>query len=224
MESVTASSRTLIIKKLKPNQHLLAVSKKQTLEKIEELYQQGQRDFAENYIQEALTKIESSGHLDISWHLIGPIQKNKVKFLKKNFTYIHSIDSLSLAQLISEKAQKLKHQQKVFIQVNLSGEETKSGFDQATFLQAWPQLQKLAGLQIVGLMTMPPLENEAEKNRKYFHQLKQLAHTCQLKELSMGTSHDYMVALEEGATWIRVGTLLFGERPQTKTSEQEKHG
>ena len=224
MEHLTASTRSLILKKLKPGQNLLAVSKKQPVEKIRELYQQGQRCFAENYIQEALEKIEICQDLQIEWHLIGPIQKNKVKYLKNHFAYLHSIDSLELAQLISKKAVALNFCQKVFIQINLAEEISKSGFNEKQFLINWPELKQLSGLNIVGLMTMPPLENEPEHNRKYFHRLKELAEQLDLKELSMGTSHDYEVALSEGATWIRLGTILFGERPQTSSPNQESHG
>lgn len=212
MDLRTTSSLSLILKDLKSNQHLLAVSKLQSLDKIQKLYSEGQKDFAENYIQEALEKIEILKSLDIQWHLIGPIQKNKVKFLKKNFAYIHSLDSLELAKKISDKALEIKHRQKVFVQVNLSGETSKSGFDQETFKVQWPQLQELQGLEIVGLMTMPPLENEPEKNRKIFQELKKLGQSMNLNEFSMGTSHDYKVALEEGATWVRLGTILFGDR------------
>lgn len=198
--------------RLKPGQNLLAVSKLQPVEKIKQLHNQGQNHFGENYVQEALEKIEQLKTFQFHWHLIGPIQKNKVKFLKDYFSYIHSVDSLSLAQKISEYALAINYRQKVFIQVNVSDEQTKSGFSEDAFIEAFPDLKKLTGLEIVGLMTMPPLESEPEKNRKYFKRLKQLGQKFNLIEFSMGTSHDYQVALEEGATWIRLGTILFGER------------
>jgi pyridoxal phosphate enzyme (YggS family) len=212
MELPSASTRSLILKELKPTQNLLAVSKRQEIAQIQKLYSEGQRHFAENYIQEALDKITQLQELKIHWHLIGPIQKNKVKFLKNHFEYIHSIDSLELAEKISEKALEINYLQKVFLQINLSAETTKSGFDQAKFETAWPKLAQMKGLQVVGLMTMPPLENAPEKNRKYFKELKKMGQSLNLNEFSMGTSHDYKVALEEGATWIRLGTILFGER------------
>lgn len=215
MDLSPTSSRSLILKELKSNQHLLAVSKLQSPEKIHKLYSEGQRDFGENYMQEALRKIEQLKDLEIRWHLIGPIQKNKVKFLKKNFEFIHSLDSVELAQKISDKALEIGHQQKVFVQVNLSGETSKSGFSLAEFKTAWPLLSKLSGLKIVGLMTMPPLENEPENNREIFRELKKLGQGVNLNEFSMGTSHDYQVAIEEGATWIRLGTILFGDRTQS---------
>ena len=198
--------------RLQPGQHLLAVSKLQSIQKITQLYHLGQEHFGENYIQEALEKIEKLKDLSIQWHLIGPIQKNKIKFLKNHFSYIHSVDSVELAQKISEKSLAIGHCQKVFIQVNISDEDSKSGFSVVDLNAAFPELKKLSGLKIVGLMTIPPLENEAEKNRIYFKKLKELGQKFNLVEFSMGTSHDYQVALEEGATWIRLGTILFGER------------
>lgn len=201
---------------LKPQQHLLAVSKLQPISKIEALYKLGQKDFGENYIQEALAKIESLNTLDIQWHLIGPIQKNKVKYLKSNFAYIHSIDSYELAHLVSEKALQINYKQKIFLQINLSQEPSKSGFTLNELTECWSKLTQLDGIHIVGLMTMPPLQNESEENRSYFKNLSNLAQNLGLTELSMGTSHDYEVALEEGATWIRLGTVLFGEREKIK--------
>lgn len=212
MDVSSTSSRSLILQKLKTGQHLLAVSKLQSIEKIQALYHEGQRDFAENYIQEALEKIEKLKDLQIRWHLIGPIQKNKVKFLKKNFEYIHSIDSLELAQKISEKAFEINHQQKIFLQINLSGEASKSGFSLEKLQSVWPILNAFKGIQIVGLMTMPPLESQPENKRSLFRELKKIGQSMNLNEFSMGTSHDYKVALQEGATWIRLGTSLFGDR------------
>ena len=207
-------------KQLSPNQNILAVSKLQPIEKITALYNDGQKHFGENYIQEALEKIEKLKDHEIIWHLIGPIQKNKVKYLKNNFKYIHSVDSLQLAELIHQKAKDINHVQKIFIQVNLAAQLTsevfKHGFDQNQFEQSWDELKKLNHLEIVGLMTMPPLQNEPEDNRTYFKKLVELGQRYQLSQFSMGTSHDYKIALEENATWIRLGTVLFGERQKVK--------
>ncbi len=202
--------------KLNSDQHLLAVSKLQPLEKIRELASQGQKAFGENYIQEALEKVEALKELNLEWHLIGPIQKNKVKYLKNNFAYLHAIDSLELAELVSKKASEIGFVQKVFIQVNLANEATKAGFVEESVIAAWDKLTQLTHIKIVGLMTMPPLQNEALDNQVHFKKLKTLANRLQVKELSMGTSHDYEVALKEGATWIRIGTVLFGERQKVK--------
>lgn len=201
-----------ILKTLSAKQKILAVSKLQPTEKIRVLYDEGQTDFAENYLQEAVKKIAALHELKINWHFIGTIQKNKVNLLKKNFAYIHSVDSYELAEKISQKALQINHVQKCFIQINLAKESTKSGLTKDQFLNEWPRLKELQGLKIVGLMTMPPLENKAEKNRAFFKELKYIGDKLSLSEYSMGTSHDYHIALAEGATWIRLGTVLFGER------------
>ena len=201
-----------IKKNLKPNQKILAVSKLQPVDKIQKLYAEGQADFGENYVQEALGKIEELKNLKINWHLIGPLQKNKIKYLKDHFAYIHSVNSLETAQIISAQAEKINYVQKVFIQVNVSNESSKSGFTVDEFKTKWPELSQLQHIKVVGLMTMPPLQNEPEQNQPIFKALKDLADQFQLSELSMGTSHDYETALKEGATWIRLGTVLFGER------------
>lgn len=198
--------------KLKPHQNILAVSKLQPIDKIEKLYAEGQVDFGENYVQEALGKVEQLQHLKIHWHLIGPIQSNKIKYLKDHFEYIHSVDSLKTAQTISIQAEKINHIQKIFIQVNISNETSKSGFSVEELQKNWAEINQMKNVKVVGLMTMPPLQNEAEQNRPIFKALKELADQLQLSELSMGTSHDYETALEEGATWVRLGTVLFGER------------
>ena len=207
-------------KQLSSTQNILAVSKLQPVEKIINLYDEGQKHFGENYIQEALEKIEKLKDYSITWHLIGPIQKNKVKYLKKNFSYIHSVDSLELAELIHKKAKDIDHIQKIFIQINLAtnlaSETSKHGFDQSQFEKSWDQLKKLSHLEIVGLMTMPPLQNQPEDNRTYFKKLVEIGQRYKLSQFSMGTSHDYQIALEENATWIRLGTVLFGERQKTK--------
>ncbi len=201
--------------RLQKNQNLLAVSKLQPVEKIIALNKQGQIHFGENYVQEALDKIETLMHLNLKWHLIGPLQKNKVKYLKNKFEYIHSVDSFELAELISKKSSEINHVQKIFLQINLSHEISKSGFDEISAIQNWKKLSELNGIQIVGLMTMPPLQNNPEENRIYFKKCFELGQKLNLHEFSMGTSHDYLVALEESSTWIRLGTILFGERHTT---------
>lgn len=191
---------------------IIAVSKFQPIEKIVELYNKGYRHFGENYVQEALDKVEALKHLDITWHFIGSLQKNKIKYLQKKFKYIHSIDSLEQIKVLDQKNQAIDHIQNIFLQVNLADELTKSGWSESTLLAAWPQISQFNHVKSVGLMTMPPLENEPEKNRLYFKKLVALGKKMGLEEFSMGTSHDYKIALEEGATWVRLGTVLFGER------------
>ena len=132
--------------------------------------------------------------------------------MKSNFEYIHSVNSLETAKIISDQAEKINYVQKIFIQINISNESSKSGFTVDEFQKNWPMISQFKYVKVIGLMTMPPLQNEPEQNRPLFKALKKLADQHQLSELSMGTSHDYEVALEEGATWIRLGTVLFGER------------
>ncbi len=194
---------------------ICAVSKLQPPIKIRELYAKGQRIFGENYVQEALEKQDILKDLPgIEWHLIGHLQKNKAKQVVGKFSLIHSVDSLDLAKTLGRLASARQLTQKVLIQVNLAEEESKSGFNKAEFEKAWPELQQIPGLNICGLMTMPPLTENPEDVRPYFRELAQLLRQRPgLTVLSMGTSHDYQVALEEGATIVRLGTILFGERP-----------
>ncbi|WII70620.1 YggS family pyridoxal phosphate-dependent enzyme [Bdellovibrio sp. 22V] len=214
-----------IVKNCSPAQ-VLAVSKLQPEEKIRSLYHHGQRHFGENYVQEALTKLENLQDLpDIRWHLIGHLQKNKAKLVVGKFHLIHSVDSLELAQVMSRQCEQKHTTQNILVQVNLAGEETKGGFDKQSLLQSWAQITNLPHLQIHGLMTMPPLTETGAEVRPYFSELRELLNQLRtqtdlarhpLTELSMGTSHDFKVAIEEGATIVRLGTILFGERPSKR--------
>lgn len=201
---------------------ILAVSKLQSLEKIRKLYEYGHRDFAENYVQEFLQKQKALQDLpDICWHFIGHLQRNKVRQIVGLAEYIHSVDSYRLAVEISKHALKNQVQQKILIQVNVAEESSKEGFTEEDLLPAWPSLCELPGIRIEGFMTMPPLAETPEQNRIYFIKLRELSNRFQqqtdlkrhgLKALSMGTSHDFEVACEEGAHFVRLGTILFGER------------
>lgn len=202
---------------------VLAVSKLQPEIKVRKLFSEGQRHFGENYVQEALEKMEQLQDLpNLRWHFIGHLQKNKAKYVVGKFFLIHSVDSLELAQALSRQCLSKNVDQNILLQVNLAHEETKEGFDKNTLLTNWSELQQLPGLHICGLMTMPPLTETGEEVRLYFRELRGLLdqlrrgtdlHIHPLTELSMGTSHDYKVAIEEGATIVRLGTILFGERP-----------
>lgn len=201
-----------------PQTQILAVSKLQSVEKIRALYSEGQRLFAENYVQEALEKQQELSDLKIEWHLIGSLQRNKVKMVVGKFSLIHSVDSLALAETIDRKASEMGLQQKVLFQLNLAGEETKGGLSEEDFLKILPALSQLKCINIVGLMTMPPLFEDPEKARPYFQKLQSILKKTQVTlpnchELSMGTSSDYLVAASEGATLVRLGTILFGSRP-----------
>lgn len=200
---------------------VLPVSKLQPVEKIRALASCGVIHFAENYVQESLQKIAEIKNPNLRWHLIGHLQKNKVKALQNNFYLIHSVDSFELAQLIHSKCN-LNSRQKVLLQINLAQEDSKEGFSPDEFKTLWPEILRLNHLEVCGLMTMPPLANVAEQNRLHFRHLREILTELQshvnlemhpLNQLSMGTTSDYRVAIEEGSTWVRLGTILFGERP-----------
>lgn len=206
------------LKSHNPQTRILAVSKFQPVEKIRALYDSGQRLFGENYAQEALEKQDLLQDLQIDWHFIGHLQKNKVKFVVGKFALIHSVDSLELLQVIDRKASELGLKQRVLLQLNLAEEESKGGFSEENFQENLPQLTKLQSVEICGLMTMPPLFANPEDARPFFKKLSNMrdqfgSQLPRLTELSMGTSSDYLIAAEEGATLVRLGTVLFGERP-----------
>lgn len=206
--------------------NLLAVSKGQGLQKIREAFDHGQRHFAENYVQEALGKIEQLRNLPVHWHFIGRIQSNKIKFLPGNFSIIHSVDRASTADAIHRHKVRLggADRQKVFLQYNVADEATKAGADEIEIENLVNFVRQLSQIEVLGLMVMPPLEINAEAVRPYFIQAREFLARVRsslppeflsqhpLDQLSMGTSHDYEVAIEEGATWIRVGTEIFGPR------------
>ncbi len=203
--------------------NVLAVSKLQPTAKIRALYEKGYRHFGENYPQELAKKKNELSDLRIFWHLIGHLQKNKVK-MALGCELIHSVDSLTLAEQISKRAAEAGITQKILLQINLAQESSKEGFDNNTLENDFKKIIDLPNLEVCGLMTMPPFVENPEENRRYFKDLRQLLlklkSTYELsenfRELSMGTSQDYRVAIEEGATWIRLGTTLFGDRPVTK--------
>jgi pyridoxal phosphate enzyme (YggS family) len=207
------------LQKINPKTKVLAVSKLQSLEKIKSLYDLGQRNFAENYVQEAVEKISQCKDLEIKWHFIGHLQKNKVKSVLGHFVSIQSLDSLELARIINRKALERGRKENVFLQVNFAREMSKEGFSFEALESVIPEIKNLDGLNVVGIMTMPPLSENPESSRPYFVQARQLRDELKkdfsgMQELSMGTSSDYLVAAEEGATWVRLGTVLFGHRPQ----------
>lgn len=203
---------------LPPTCRLIAVSKKQTVEKIEALYQMGQMDFAENYSQELIEKqYHFRDYPGIKWHFIGAIQKNKLKHIVGNVSLIHSVGNLEAAEAINQFAEKKGIIQDLLLQLNLAHESTKSGWTEQKLFDSVENLKELQNIKICGLMTLPPLFDNPEDLRPYFKKLKEIAVELQkyqldCKELSMGTSHDYQVAIPEGATMVRLGTLIFGKR------------
>lgn len=197
---------------------LLPVSKTRPISMLEELYQEGVRCFGENYVQELTPKSRQLPD-DVQWHMIGHLQRNKVKAVVSCASMIHSLDSMRLAQAIEEQCAKLEKKMDVLIEINC-GEESKFGisFDEAPAFAA--RIGKLSHLCLRGLMTSAPFVENPEDNRKYFQQMRQLCVDINEKNidnihmdvLSMGMTNDYIIAVEEGATHVRVGTAIFGER------------
>jgi hypothetical protein len=198
---------------------LIAVSKTKPISMIEELLPGGTRDFGENKVQELCEKYEQLPK-DIRWHLIGHLQRNKVKYAVDKACLIHSVDSLRLAQAISEEGVKRQITVPILIEVNVAGEESKFGVSPEETESLVQNIAKLPAVSIQGLMTIAPFVAEPEENRTYFTNLKKLCVDIKNKNidnvsmsvLSMGMTGDYEVAIEEGATMICVGTGIFGER------------
>ena len=190
---------------------IIAVSKTFNQEHIVPLLEYGQKDFGENKVQEALKKWPSlkEKYPDINLHMIGKLQTNKVKFLFPHFDYIHSLDNLKLAEKISKEEFKNKKKFKIFIQVNLGDENQKNGISIKELPDLYEQAVERFELNIIGLMCLPP-QNESASS--YFSELKKLNMKFNLKELSMGMSHDYLHAAENGATYLRIGSGIFGNR------------
>ena len=201
---------------------LVSVSKTKPVEDILELYQLGQRDFGENYVQELVDK-EAQLPKDIRWHFIGHLQSNKVKNIAPFVHLIHGVDSFKLLKEINKQAQKLNRIMDVLLQVHIAQEETKfglSGDELNDIFNTNAELHKLQNIRITGLMGMASFTDDENKIREEFHYLKTLfdKHTqlqtsnLKLQILSMGMSSDYKIAIEEGSTMVRIGSLLFGAR------------
>jgi len=199
---------------------LMAVTKTVDDDRIREAIQAGVDIIGENYVQEGKRKIEKLGK-DVAWHLIGYLQSNKAKYAVKLFDLIHSVDRLSLARELDRRSGNAGLVTNVLIEVNVSGEETKSGVPKEEALSLVRDVARLEHLSVRGLMTMPPWFDDAEDARPYFIALRDLRdrvvdlgmENVRMDELSMGMTGDYRVAVEEGATIIRVGRGIFGERP-----------
>jgi hypothetical protein len=198
---------------------LVAVSKTVSAESIQQAIAAGVTILGENYVQEARNKIARIGK-QVEWHFIGHLQSNKAKYAVELFSMVHSVDRLSLAEELDQEANKQGKIVPVLIQVNISGEESKSGIDPQGTLQLLERIAALQHLAVHGLMAMPPWFEDPEDARPYFNALRKLReelankkiHGVSLQELSMGMSGDFEVAIEEGATLVRVGTAIFGPR------------
>lgn len=200
---------------------LVAITKTHPAEKVREAYEAGQTLFGESRVQEARIKIPELTSA-IRWHFVGHLQKNKTRHALPLFEMIHSVDSLALAQDMNRIAEEEGMHPRVLLEVNVAGEGSKFGFQPDKLRAEMESLLALPRLSILGLMTIPPIAEEAETSRKYFVQLRELRDRLQaefrvdLAQLSMGMTQDFVVAVEEGATLVRVGTAIFGERSRTK--------
>jgi pyridoxal phosphate enzyme (YggS family) len=198
---------------------LMAVTKTVADERIMEAIDAGVDIIGENYVQEAKRKIEKMGK-NVEWHMIGHLQSKKSKYAVRLFDMIHSIDRIKLAKELDKRASMAECVTKILIEVNISGEETKSGVKKEDALNLVKDISALENLSIQGLMTMPPWFDDPEDARPYFVNLRKLRDriaeekipNVEMCELSMGMSGDYQVAVEEGATIVRIGTVIFGER------------
>lgn len=199
---------------------LVAVSKTQPAESIRAAYEGGLRDFGENRVQEAKSKLQPLADLAVTWHLIGHLQSNKARLAREVFHWVHSLDSLRLAERLAQAVEPGGARLPVLIEVNLGEETSKAGVRAGDVSTLVEQVAQLDTLDLRGLMVIPPFLENPEDVRPYFRQLRALASGIEsgnlsnvsMRELSMGMSHDFEVAIEEGATIVRVGTAIFGTR------------
>lgn len=201
---------------------LLAVSKAQTADKLREAYLSGQRLFGENYVQEAVSKQEQLTDLNIEWHFIGPIQSNKTQLIAQHFDWVHSVDRLKIGQRLSDARPSTLAPLNICIQINSSFEDTKSGADLAEVTTLATAINQLPNLKLRGVMSIPAPASDYDKQRAQFkivsdtfNSLKQQGFI--LDTLSIGMSNDYVAAIHEGATIIRIGSALFGARQLSTT-------
>jgi pyridoxal phosphate enzyme (YggS family) len=212
-----ASNLTRIRTVLPPGVTLVAVSKTHPAEAIREAFDAGQRDFGENYAQEWRTKAEALADLaGLRWHFIGGLQTNKVKYLAGRVAYVHTVDRAELAEEISRRWAKAGATARVFLEVDLGGEERKSGCGPAEVEPLLARVRALPAIDVVGLTCIPP---PGDDPRPHFRTLRALRDRLGLRELSMGMSGDWPVAIEEGATFVRIGTAIFGERPPKERAD-----
>lgn len=202
---------------------LVAVSKTFSDTAVAEAHAAGQRDFGENYLQEALGKITALASLDLCWHFIGPLQSNKTRPIAEHFAWVHSVDRLKIAQRLSEARPPGRPPLQVCLQVNVSGEASKSGVEPAAALGLAQDVAGLPRLRLRGLMAIPEPTDDPDLQRARFRRLHELrdeiaAHGIVLDTLSMGMSADLETAVAEGATMVRIGTAIFGARPPLRPS------
>ena len=212
INNLVSIQNTLKIENLELNKiRIIAVSKTFPINEILPLINHGQIHFGENKVQEAIEKWQEIKqdfkHLQL--HMIGKLQSNKVKFVVPLFDYIHSLDSLKLAKKIAEEQNKIKKRLKIFIQINIGNEEQKNGIEEGDLEEFYKKCVNELELDIVGLMCLPPKD---DNTKEYFIKMKNLAQKINVKELSMGMSNDYLDAAKHGATYLRIGSKVFGNR------------
>ena len=212
INNLVSIQNTLKIENLGLNRiKIIAVSKTFPINEILPLINHGQIHFGENKVQEAIEKWQEIKqdfkHLQL--HMIGKLQSNKVKFVVPLFDYIHSLDSLKLAKKIAEEQNKIKKRLKIFIQINIGNEEQKNGIEEGDLEEFYKKCVNELELDIVGLMCLPPKD---DNTKEYFIKMKNLAQKINVKELSMGMSNDYLDAAKHGATYLRIGSKVFGNR------------
>jgi len=206
---------------------LVAVSKTFPADAVRAAADCGQLDFGENRVQEGLQKIRATADQPLRWHLIGHLQSNKAKKAVESFALIHSIDGVDLLRKVDDAAVALERTPEVLVQVDMAGEATKFGAPEDSVAAIFEAAESLRAARLVGLMLLPPFAESLEEARPWFRRLRELRDrlaaqgvpAARLRELSMGMSHDFTVAIEEGATMVRIGTAIFGERPQAGGTE-----
>ena len=206
---------------------LVAVSKTFPADAVRAAADCGQLDFGENRVQEGLQKIRATADQPLRWHLIGHLQSNKAKKAVESFALIHSIDGVDLLRKVDDAAVALGRTPEVLVQVDMAGEATKFGAPEDSVPAIFEAAESLRAARLVGLMLLPPFTENLEEARLWFRRLRELRDrlaaqgvpAARLRELSMGMSHDFTVAIEEGATMVRIGTAIFGERPQAGGTE-----
>lgn len=220
--SINKENYQKIVQELNDKATLVAVSKTKPVTDIQELYNMGQRDFGENYVQELVDKYEQLPK-DIRWHFIGHLQSNKVKYIAPFVHLIHGVDSLNLLKEINKQAVKHNRIIDCLLQIHIAKEETKFGFNESE-LNELPSLNELENIRVAGLMGMASFSDDMNLVRSEFKNLKAIFDSkaqlstinFQLSTISMGMSSDYKIALEEGSNMVRIGSLLFGERNYNK--------
>jgi hypothetical protein len=199
---------------------LVAISKTHPIDDVRAAFAAGQTEFGENRVQEALEKIDAASDMPITWHLVGHLQSNKARKAAASFACIHSIDDTDVLRRVDDAAADIGHRPEVFVQIDLAGEPTKHGATADGWLSIFEAAATCRAVRVTGLMLLPPFTPDPEDARPYFRRLRGLRDELagrgvpptMLRELSMGMSHDFDVAVEEGATVVRVGTAIFGER------------